>query len=174
MSRINRGLRQALTMTMIAVTGLAAGCSAITETRTVETADTYQRWSTQMDHIPFLFHLPDGRLEAFDDHGKAWSEAGSQVEAGDANRVEVYVGKFPGPSASLCEDEPRPPASSVDASKANVVSALCDHSRTVVSFSDLARPKALAARTAYIAHTRYLLLNGIWKSVAQEPDPKPY
>jgi hypothetical protein len=153
---------------------MAAGCSAITETETVEAADTYQRWSAQMDHIPFLFHLPGGQVEAFDIHGRAWTETGSQAEARDADRVEVYIGSFPGPSASLCEGKPAASALPADTSKANVVSALCDRARTVVSFSDQARPRVLAARPTYIARTRHLLLNGIWRSVAQEPDPKPY
>ena len=172
MSCTNRVLRHALVV--IASTGLSVGCSAITETRTVESADTYVRWSQTMDHIPFVFHLADGRLEAFDDHGGPWASPGAQVEASDVDRVEVYVGHFAGPSDSLCAGQPQASLLATDAAGENVVSALCDKSRTVVAFSDHARPRVLAARKSYVAHVRHLLLNGIWKSVAQEPDPRPY
>lgn len=172
MSRTYRSLRHALTL--IAVTGLSVGCSVISQTRTVQASDTYQRWAGQMDHIPFLFHLPDGQLEAFDDHGNTWAAPGSEVEANDADRVEVYVGNFSGLSPSLCAGKPHEQAPAANVAGINVVSALCDRSRTVVSFGDRARPRVLAARKAYIARTRHLLLNGIWKSVAQEPDPRPY
>lgn len=172
MSCTNRVFRH--TLVVIVSTGLSVGCSAITETRTVESADTYARWSQTMDHIPFVFHLADGRLEAFDDHGGPWAFPGAQVEASDADRVEVYVGHFSGPSDSLCAVKPDASLPAPDAKGANVVSALCDKSRTVVSFSDNAKPRVLASRKGYVAHVRYLLLNGIWKSVAQEPDPRPY
>lgn len=172
MSCTYRALRHALVI--IVSTGLSVGCSVVTETRTVEMSDTYQHWSDRMDHIPFLFHFADGHLEAFDDHGKTWEDAGSKVEASGTDRVEVYVGNFTGPSDSLCTGEPKRQPVAADAVGANVVSALCDQARTVVSFSDHARPRVLAARKSYIARTRHLLLNGIWKSVAQEPDPRPY
>jgi len=172
MSRLYRKLGHALAA--IAITGLSVGCTVMTETRTVETSDTYQLWSDRMDRMPFLFHLPDGQLEAFDDHGHAWNAAASQVEASDTDRVEVYLGSFSGLPTSLCEGKTQLSSTSATTPNANVVSALCDRSRTVVSFSDRARSKVLAARETYIAHTRHLLLNGIWKSVAQEPDPRPY
>jgi hypothetical protein len=171
MSRLYCKLGHALAA--IAITGLSVGCTVMTDTKTVQTSDTYQLWSARMDRMPFLFHLPDGQLEAFDDHGHAWSETASQVEASDADRVEVYIGSFSTLPTSLCEGKTQL-ASTSSAPTANVVSALCDRSRTVVSFGDQARSKVLAARETYIAHTRYLLLNGIWKSVAQEPDPRPY
>jgi len=169
---VNKTLRYALVI--VVSTGLSVGCSAITQTSTVEASDTYLHWSEQMDHMPFLFHLPDGRMEAFDDHGKVWADAGGHVEASGSDRVEVYVGNVPGPSDALCAVGPkgRPPSANADA--ANVVSALCDHSRTVVSFRDHARPRVLAATGDYVGRVRHLLLNGIWKSVAQEPDPRPY
>jgi hypothetical protein len=172
MSHLYRKLGYALAA--IAITGLSVGCTVMTETKTVETSDTYQLWSARMDRMPFLFHLPDGQLEAFDDRGHAWSEPASQVEASDADRVEVYVGSFSGLPTSLCEGKTQLSSTSATAPTANVVSALCDRSRTVVSFSDQARSRLLTARTSYIARTRHLLLNGIWKSVAQEPDPRPY
>jgi predicted ABC-class ATPase len=172
MSRAYRTLRHALVI--MATTGLSVGCSAITQTTTVEASDTYQHWSDKMDHMPFLFHLPDGRTEAFDDHGKAWADAGSHVETSGADRVEVYVGNFPGPSDTLCAVRPKAQPAGATANDANVVSALCDQSRTVVSFSDHVRPRVLAATGDYVGRVRHLLLNGIWKSVAQEPDPRPY
>jgi hypothetical protein len=172
MSCAYRTLRHALVI--IASTGLSVGCTAVTQTRTVETSDTYQHWSEKMDHMPFLFHLPDGRTEAFDDHGKAWADAGSHIEASGADRVEVYIGNFSGPSDTLCAVQPKAQLSNASADDANVLSALCDHSRTVVSFSDHARPRVLAATDNYVGRVRHLLLNGIWKSVAQEPDPRPY
>lgn len=150
---------------------LMTGCAARTEIRTVQDSDSYSLWSKAMDHIPFVFHYPDGHLEAFNDHGEVFSQPASVLEAERGDRVEIYVGHFKGPGKSLCYSTP----DTVPTDKGpTVVSALCDHERSVVSFSDHARDRVLAEKPLYIARARSLLLNGIWESPSQEPNQIPY
>lgn len=156
---------------LLVVISMMAGCGARTEIRTVQDNDTYSFWNKKMDHIPFVFHYPDGRLEAFDDHGQVFSQPAAALEAERGDRVEIYVGHFDGPVKSLCYSSPDAAPTSKGPT---VVSALCDHERSVVSFSDHARDRVLAAKSLYVARTRSLLLNGIWESPAQEPNQLPY
>ncbi|SDG01553.1 MULTISPECIES: hypothetical protein [Rhodanobacteraceae] len=153
------------------VMSVLTGCAAVTETSTVKEKDTYDLWDKRMDHIPFVFHDADGAVTAFDNRGDIFSKAATAVEAERGRRVEIWVGHFSGPLKTLCSGAP---ASVPDAKGPTVVSALCDRDRSVVSFADRARERVIATRPVYIARARKLLLNGIWESVAQEPDPLPY
>lgn len=158
------------TAAMILITGLLTGCGLSLSTGTVQTSDTYSLWEARLDHMPFLVHFPDGKLEAFDDDGRAWPDASQGLDDSSTRRVEVYVGGLPG-AVSLCGGPSINAPRGGEANGANVVSVLCDRSRTVVSFSDRVRPRVVAATRSYIPHVRHLLLEGIWESVAQEPEP---
>ncbi|WP_156108679.1 MULTISPECIES: hypothetical protein [Luteibacter] len=161
--------RTAITL-FLATSGLT-GCAAVTETGTVKANDTYDLWDKRMDHIPFVIHDANGNAAAFDSRGDVFNEPVADVEAERGRRVEIWVGHFSGPVKTLCAGAP---ASVPNDKGPTVVSALCDRDRSVVSFSDRARERVIAARPGYIARTRKLLLDGIWESVAQEPDPLPY
>jgi hypothetical protein len=156
---------------LLALTTVIAGCGVSTEIRTVQDGDTYSRWYREMDRIPFLFHYPDGRLEAFNDHGEPLGQFAAAVEAERGDRVEIYVGHFDGPAKSLCYSTPDTLPTN---SGPTVVSALCDHERSVVSFSDHAQDQVLAAKSLYVARARSVLLNGISESPVQEANQIPY
>lgn len=158
-------------LTIVLVTGLATGCGLRLSTSTVQPSDTYGLWEDRLDRMPFLFHFPDGHIEAFDDHGGALTEAGDTSGVDSGRRVEVYIGGFPSSAGSLCGAPVVHLSPGTEPGGANVVSALCDRSRTVVSFSDHVRPRVLAATRSYVPRVRHLLLEGIWESVAQEPEP---
>jgi hypothetical protein len=148
--------------------GLSAGCAAHLQTRTVQSSDTYDLWASRLEHMPFVFHLADGHADVYDVHGRPWTGPTDGLQDGHTQRVEVYVGTLGAPSAAMCS--PLPPGST-GASEANVVAAICDRSRTVVSFSDHVRDRVLASKTEYVPRVRHMLLEGIWESVAQEPAP---
>lgn len=160
-------------MVVIALAALASGCSAITTTETVKASDTYDVWSSRMDHMPFLFHFPGGLVEVFDDHGDVLAGMSESKDPESGNRVDIYVDERPSASMSLCDPMADEHLSTIDPKGPNVVSALCENTRSVVSFTDHARPRVLAARSSYVARARHLLLDGIWTSVAQTPDPLP-
>ncbi len=155
----------------IVVACLVSGCAAVTETGTVKDKDHYDLWDKRMAHMPFVFHYADGAKAAFDARGDVFKESATAVEAERGQRVEIWVGHFTGPLKTLCTSAP---VSASSESGPTVVSALCDHDRSVISFSDRARDRVIAARPLYIARVRKLILNGIWESAAQEPDPLPY
>lgn len=160
-------------MAIVAMVGLSAGCSAIIHNDTVLTTDTYDLWSDRVDQIPYVFHFADGHTEAYDDRGNAWTDAEGRLQAHSGARVEVYVDGARAPSASLCDKPTTPAQAATTTGRANVVSALCDSTRTVVSFTDHVKPGALAARKAYISRVRRLLLDGIWACDPDQPEPLP-
>lgn len=156
---------------LLAFTTVIAGCGVRTEIRTVQDGDTYSRWYREMDRIPFVFHYPDGHLEAFNDHGQPLSQFAATLEAARGDRVEIYIGHFDGPAKSLCYSTP----DTLPTNKGpTVVSALCDHERSVVSFSDHAKGQALSEKSLYVARARSVLLNGIAESPLQEANQIPY
>ncbi len=158
------------TAAMILITSLATGCSLRLSTGTVQTTDTYSLWEGRLDRLPFLVHFPNGKLEEFDDHGNAWPDANPGSDDSSARRVEIYTGGLQR-AMSLCGSPSTSAPLSGEANGANVVSVLCDGSRPVVSFSDRVRPRVIADTRSYIPRVRHLLLEGIWESVAQEPEP---
>lgn len=160
-------------MAIVAMVGLSAGCSAIIHNGTVLTTDTYDLWSDRVDHIPYVFHFADGHVEAYDDQGNAWTDAERRLQAYPGARVEVYVDGARTPSAALCDKPATVALAATTTGKPNVVSVLCDNTRTVVSFTDHVKPGALAARKAYISRVRRLLLDGIWACDPDQPEPLP-
>jgi len=156
---------------MLLVTALSTGCAAHLQTRTVQDGDTYDLWAARMEHMPFVFHEPDGHVDVYDASGNAWMGSTEGLKDGSGDRVEVYEGHFTAATFSMCT----PPAPALTAGNAagpaNVVAAICDRSRTVVSFSDKVRTRVLDTKTEYVPRVRHLLLEGIWESVAQEPAP---
>ncbi len=156
---------------MILVTALSAGCAAHLQTKTVQTSDTYDLWASRMQSMPFVIHQKDGQIALVDVHGDPWRGSTEGLQDGSAQRVEVYEGAFAAPSATMCKAPMAPPRSGITASSDNVVAAICDRDRTVVSFSDTIRPRVLGSKTEYVSRVRHLLLEGIWESVAQEPEP---
>lgn len=169
MPRRYRTVRNALAL--ILITGLSVGCSTITQTSTVKESDNYVHWAKRIDHIPFLFHYPDGHVEVLDSKGNSWPSNVVQAEAHSADRVEIYVGNFSGSAATLCAETSAYEPATIDSTDRNVVSALCDRSRTVVSLTEHRRPEVLATKATYLSRVRRLLLNCIWESPAQQPEP---
>jgi hypothetical protein len=149
---------------------LAAGCGLHLQTKSVQTNDTYERWDARMETMPFVFHDTDGHIEVFDDHGKRWSGPTYGLDEGGMDHVEVYIGSFGKSYPSLCAAKSPPPPTVSDAD-ANVIAALCDRNRTVVSFTDQVRDRVITAKTGYVPRVRHLLLEGIFESAAQEPQP---
>jgi hypothetical protein len=166
-----RPIRQALQIVLVA--GLSAGCAANLETKTVQGSDTYQKWDAQMNQMPFNFHYPDGHIESFDVHGNVWPvPLGLSKPAGE--RVEVYFGHFPRLPPTMCSSHLNLSGPAIDQTTPNVVASICDHDRVVVSFRDHVRPRVLVEKSEYVSRVRHVLLEGIWESAAQEPDPLPY
>lgn len=160
-----RSTRLHLAGMVLALAALGAGCSAHLQTRTVQASDTYDLWSARMEHMPFVFHHGNGTVDAYDAHGNAWTgDEGTQ-------RVEVYEGGTAGSTRALCTDAHNVPTAPGSPTGDSISAALCDRRRTVVSFNDTVRARELAAKAAYVARVRHLLLEGIWESVAQEPAP---
>lgn len=157
--------------TMIFITALSAGCAAHLQTKTVQTSDTYDLWASRMQTMPFVIHRQDGHTELVDVHGDPWHGATTGLQDGSAQRVEVYEGAFAAPSAAMCKPPMALPHGGNTASSDNVVAAICDQGRTVVSFSDKLRSRVLGNNSEYVSRVRHLLLEGIWESVAQEPAP---
>ncbi|WP_448102596.1 hypothetical protein [Luteibacter jiangsuensis] len=156
---------------MLLVTALSTGCAAHLQTRTVQDGDTYDLWAARMEHMPFVFHEPDGKVDVYDASGNAWKGSTNGLQDGSADRVEVYEGQFAGPTGTMCTPSAPALTAGSAAGRANVVAAICDRGRTVVSFSDKVRTRVLDTKTEYVPRVRHLLLEGIWESVAQEPAP---
>ncbi len=168
-ARLNVKLRVCALLTLSTLVG---GCATRLETQTVRDEDTYSVWWSRTQQVPFVFHYPDGRLEAYDGKGARYSKAAALIEAEHDDRVEIYLGRFDGPEKTLCYSAPD---ASTNERGPTVLAALCDHQRSVVSLSNRARGSVLAAaKGPYIAWTRRKLLNGIFQSAAQEPDVRPY
>lgn len=149
---------------------LAAGCGLRLQTKTVQTNDTYERWDLRMKTMPFVFHDNNGHIEVFDDRGKRWPGPTDGLDESNMDHVDVYIGRFGKSYPSLCAAKPSPPPTASHAD-ADVVAALCDRGRTVVSFTDQVRDRVIAAKTEYVPRVRHLLLEGIFESTAQEPEP---
>lgn len=164
----NRKLRLGI---VALVAALSAGCAAHLQTRTVQSGDTYDLWAARMEHMPFVFHEPDGHVDVYDAGGNAWTGSTNGLQDGSAARVEVYEGRFAAPTGTMCTPSAPALKAGSTSGNANVVAAICDRDRTVVSFSDKVRPRVLGAKTEYVPRVRHLLLEGIWESVAQEPAP---
>lgn len=160
-------------ITIVAMVGLSAGCSAIIHNDTVLTTDTYDLWSERVDHIPYFFHFAGGHTETYDERGDTWADAGRQSQDYPGERVEVYVDGAPARTSSLCGRSAGQGPAVADPGREKVVSALCDNARTVVSVTDRVKPDALAARRAYIARVRRLVLDGIWATDPGQPEPLP-
>ncbi|UPG96088.1 hypothetical protein [Luteibacter aegosomatissinici] len=156
---------------LVGVAALATGCAAHLQTRTVQPSDTYDAWATRMETMPFVFHRAGGPTEVYDVHGHAWSGAQGSADAADGQRVDIYVGGLSTPATSLCSATGSAAASGTGVDDTRVTAAICDHQRTVVSFDEHVRARVLATKPAYVPRVRHLLLEGIWESVAQEPEP---
>ncbi|NII56218.1 hypothetical protein [Luteibacter sp. SG786] len=156
---------------MLLVAALSTGCAAHLQTRTVQDGDTYDLWAARMEHMPFVFHEPDGHVDVYDVRGNAWTGPTNGLKDGSADRVEVYEGHFAAATGTMCMPSASALAAGNAAGSANVVAAICDRGRTVVSFSDKVRARVLDTKTEYVPRVRHLLLEGIWESVAQEPAP---
>lgn len=152
---------------MLVASVLATGCSLHLQTRTVRSDDTYERWDARMQAMPFVFHDASGREEVFGADGKPWHGPARRFDG--MAHVEVYVGSFGRPYQATCTSVPPPAASGHG--DANVVAVLCDGTRPVVSYGDDVLDRVLAARPGYLPRVRHLLLEGIFESVAQEPEP---
>lgn len=164
-------------MVALALTGAVTGCATKIQTMTSRPSDTYYRWDGRMDAMPFVFHLPDGRTEAFDGRGAPWPTSAAELEADKGRRVEIFVGRFAGPGASMCGDSPKLMEIEKDDGKkvpGNVVAALCDSDRTVVSYIDRAKPHAIEQRKSYVAAARFLLLEGLWGATSEDTTTSPY
>ncbi|UPG96094.1 hypothetical protein [Luteibacter aegosomatissinici] len=151
----------------LAITSLASACSAVIRTE-AQATDTYDHWNGQMDHIPFLVHYPDGRLVETDRSGHPLAGP-SATTAPD--RVEVYVGTFPGPNATLCEEPPTAEQRALHPKAPDVVAALCDHTRTVVYFSDKAGSGSLADTGSYVVRVDKLVRKALGGGDPGAPDP---
>lgn len=152
---------------ILVATVLATGCSLHLQTRTVRSDDTYERWDARMQAMPFVFHDASGREDVFAADGKPWDGPAPRLDGMD--HVEVYVGNFDRPYPASCTSAPPPAAPGHG--DANVVAVLCDGARTVVSYGDEVLDRVLAAKPRYLPRVRHLLLEGIFESVAQEPEP---
>ena len=127
-----------------------------------------------MDSMPFVFHLPEGRIEAFDGKGARLPDPIGNVEALRGSRVEIFLGQFTGPGTSMCGGSPKLAALEKDDSEkvgGNVVAALCDGDRTVVSYIDRAKPHVLGEHKGYVSIARYLLLEGLWGATTEDSNP---
>lgn len=158
----------------LALTGVVSGCATHVQTMTARASDTYYRWNDRMDDMPFVFHLPEGRVEVFDSRGAPWAASADAVEAGHGRRVEIFLGRFAGPGASMCGGSPTLTTMSADdrgKGAGNVVAALCDQQRTVVSYIDRAKPQVLDEHPRYLSTARYLLLQGLWGATTEDTDP---
>ncbi len=152
-------------------TALSAGCAAHLQTRTVQDGDTYDLWAARMEHMPFVFHEPDGHVDVYDASGNTWKGPTNGLQDGSADRVEVYEGHYAAATGTMCTPSTTALTAGRAAGSANVVAAICNRGRTVVSFSDKVRARVLDTKTEYVPRVRHLLLEGIWESVAQEPAP---
>lgn len=150
---------------VLAVATLGAGCSAHLQTRTVQLSDTYDLWAARLEHMPFVFHHPNGAVEAYDVHGTAWK---GDI---DTRRVEVFEGIDGALPTALCTTPDSTGTASQHVGTGEVTAAICDRQRTVVSFNESVRERVLASKPTYVPRVRHLLLEGIWESVAQEPAP---
>ncbi|SKB30842.1 hypothetical protein [Luteibacter sp. 22Crub2.1] len=87
---------------LAAIAVALAGCATRTEMQMVRDEDTYNVWSSRIQHLPFVVHQPDGRFEAYDGTGAPFPKAAAMVEAEHDDRVEIYIGRFDGPDKTLC------------------------------------------------------------------------
>ena len=122
-----------------------------------------------MKDAPFVFHEADGRVEVLDAEGNRWSRPSKDLPVSDGDHVEIYVGRFDKPSQDICRTPPVIPQ--VVHGDTNLIAALCDRDRTVVSYGDRVMDRELAMKSHYLPRVRHLLLEGIFESVAQEPAP---